>query len=107
MWPLPEYWEAFHFVIFHFTSDIDRMDHNISVLRSNIFLPTSEIELSSKSPTRKLLETEAPEDNIVKKFSSVMDLLWSSFRRGWTSKIPNTKSYGGRGEYIDQRSIYR
>ena len=31
----------------------------------------------------------------VRKVATVMDLLWSSFRRGWSTKIPNTKSQRG------------
>ena len=43
-----------------------------------------------------LAREAAGEEKLLRKaVAAVMDILWSSFRRGWTSKIPNTKSQRG------------
>ena len=58
----------------------------------------SKLQPDQNSARDLLLGREAAggERKVRKVADTVMDILWSSFRRGWSSKLPNTKSQRGK-----------
>ena len=66
-------------------------------MSDNIRVSISKLQPDQNSSRELLLGREAAgEEKLLRKVTTVMDILWSSFRRGWTSKIPNTKSQRGK-----------
>ena len=66
-------------------------------MSDDIRVSTSKLQPDQNSARELLLGSEAAgEETLLRKVNTVMDILWSSLRRGWTSKIPNTKSQRGK-----------
>lgn len=76
-------------------------------MSDDIRVSTSKLQPDQNSARELLLGREAAgEEKLLRKVTAVMDILWSSFRRGWTSKIPNTKSQRGINQCVPAVSTF-